>query len=73
VIGVVVSESLPGPFVLVVVPNTELAITWGITDPSPHDETVKVNDVPEEALIENTQPVAVPAFEKSLFATEFTF
>jgi pantothenate kinase-related protein Tda10 len=70
---VVVSALLPGPLVLVVVPNTELAITWGITVPSPHDETVRVKEVPEEALIENTQPVAVPAFEKSLFATELTF
>ena len=29
--------------------------------------------VPDEALIEKLQPVAVPALEKSPFATEFTF
>jgi hypothetical protein len=31
-----------------------------------------VKEVPDEALIENIQPVDVPALEKSLFATEST-
>jgi hypothetical protein len=39
----------------------------------PHEETVRVKEVPDELLIENVQPVAVPALEKSPFATEFTF
>jgi hypothetical protein len=41
--------------------------------PLPHEETVKVKLVPDEALIEKVQPVAVPALEKSALATEFTF
>ena len=32
-----------------------------------------MKEVPDELLIENVQPVAVPALEKSPFATEFTF
>jgi hypothetical protein len=34
---------------------------------------VRVKFVPDEALIEKLQPDAVPALEKSAFATEFTF
>jgi hypothetical protein len=34
---------------------------------------VRVRFVPDEALIEKLQPDAVPAFEKSASATEFTF
>jgi hypothetical protein len=41
--------------------------------PLPHEETVKVKLLPDEALIEKVQPVAVPALEKSALATEFTF
>ena len=73
VMGVVVSEFAVGPLVLVTVPNTEFAITWGSRVPFPQDETVSVKLVPDDALIEKTQPVAVPAFEKSEFATESTF
>jgi hypothetical protein len=40
--------------------------------PSLQEETVKVKLVPDEALIEKLQPVAVPALEKSPFATEST-
>lgn len=41
--------------------------------PSLHDDTVKVNEVPDDALTEKEHPVAVPEFEKSLLATVFTF
>ena len=73
VIGVVVKALDAGPLVEVTVPYTELAITWGINVPSLHEETVSVNDVPDAPLIENMQPVAVPALEKSPLATLFTF
>jgi hypothetical protein len=73
VIGVVVGALADGPLAEVTVPNTELAITWGINVPSLHEVIVRVNEVPEEALIEKTQPVAVPALEKSASATLFTF
>jgi hypothetical protein len=67
-----VREFAVGPLVLVTVPNTEFAITCGTSVPFPHDETVSVKLVPDVPLMEKTQPVAVPAFEKSEFATEFT-
>jgi hypothetical protein len=67
------SEFDAGPFVLVPVPKTESASSWGIKVPSPHEETVKVKEIPDEALGEKLQPVAVPLLEKSLDATEFTF
>jgi hypothetical protein len=41
--------------------------------PSPQDVIVNVKEVPEDALGEKLQPVAVPAFEKSAAATVFTF
>ena len=73
VIGVVVGAFAAGPFVFVVVPKTEFAMTCGMRVPSPHEETVKVKLEPEEPLIENKQPLAVPALEKSASATLFTF
>ena len=73
IIGVVVCESAEGPFVAVTVPYTEFAITFGISVPSPQELTVNVKEVPDAALMEKEQPVAVPAFAKSAFATEFTF
>ena len=54
-------------------PYTEFAITCGIRVPSPHEETVRVNEVPDAPLMEKLQPVAVPELEKSELATEFTF
>ena len=71
--GVVVAELADGPLLLVTVPYTEFEMTCGINVPSLHEETVKVKLVPEDALAEKAHPVAVPAFEKSEFATEFTF
>jgi hypothetical protein len=73
VIGVVVSASLAGPVAEVTVPYTEFAKSFGIRVPSLQLDIVKVNVVPEAALIENTHPVAVPAFAKSLLATVLTF
>jgi hypothetical protein len=61
-----------GPFVLVAVPNTEFASTCGMRVPSPQEEIVRVNVLPEDALMEKVHPVAVPAFEKSEFATLLT-
>jgi hypothetical protein len=55
------------------VPYTLLAVTFGISVPSLQLETVNVKLVPDAPLIEKTHPVAVPAFEKSASATEFTF
>jgi hypothetical protein len=71
--GVVDDASPEGPLAEVTVPKTLPARTLGIKVPSLQLETVKVKEVPEDALIENTQPVAVPAFAKSAFATELTF
>jgi hypothetical protein len=62
-----------GPFVLVTVPNTEFARSWGVRVPSLHEDIDIVIVVPEDALGENEQPVAVPAFEKSPAAIELTF
>jgi hypothetical protein len=59
--------------VAVTVPYTEFAISWGMTVPSPHELTVSVKLVPEDALTEKEHPVAVPAFEKSAFAIPVTF
>ena len=66
-------ELAAGPLLLVTVPKTELASTWGIRVPSLQLLTVRVKLVPDDALTEKLQPVAVPEFEKSPFATEFTF
>jgi hypothetical protein len=41
--------------------------------PSLHEDTVSVKEVPDDALIAKEHPVAVPEFEKSLFATVVTF
>ena len=73
VIGVEVGEFEDGPFVLVTVPKTAPARTCGINVPSLQELTVRVKLVPEDALIENEHPVAVPALEKSLATTVFTF
>ena len=62
-----------GPLLLVTVPKTELASTWGIRVPSLQLLTVRVKFVPDDALIEKEHPVAVPALEKSPLATVFTF
>jgi hypothetical protein len=62
-----------GPALEVTVPYTEPAFTCGRRVPSLHELTVKVNEVPEAALIEKAHPAAVPAFEKSVLATVFTF
>jgi hypothetical protein len=71
---VVLAEVLEGgPFVLVTVPKTEFARTWGVRVPSPQEDIDMVIVVPEVALGENEQPVAVPAFEKSPAAIELTF
>ncbi len=48
-------------------------MTCGMSVPSPQLETVRVNVVPDDPLIENVHPDAVPAFEKSEFATLLTF
>jgi hypothetical protein len=50
-----------------------LARTWGIKVPSLQPLTVNVKFVPEDALTEKLQPVALPELEKSAFATVFTF
>jgi hypothetical protein len=44
-----------------------------MTVPSPQELAVNVKLVPDSALIEKEQPVAVPAFEKSLLAMPVTF
>jgi hypothetical protein len=44
-----------------------------MTVPSPHELTVKVKLVPDEALIANEQPAAVPAFSKSPSCIPVTF
>jgi hypothetical protein len=62
-----------GPFVLVTVPKTEFARTWGVRVPSPQEDIDMVIVVPEDALGEKLQPEAVPVFEKSAAATVFTF
>ena len=71
--GVDVSEFVDGPLEDVTVPKTELANTCGTKVPSPQLLTVNVKVLPEEALMENEQPVAVPEFVKSAFETELTF
>lgn len=73
VTGVVVGALLAGPLVLVTVPKTEFEFNCGIIVPSLQEETVNVKLVPDDALIENTQPVAVPELEKSVFAIPVTF
>jgi hypothetical protein len=71
---VVLAEVLEGgPFVLVTVPNTEFARTWGVRVPSPQEDIDMVIVVPEDALGENEQPVAVPVLEKSPASIELTF
>jgi hypothetical protein len=70
---VVVRAFEDGPSVFVTVPNTEFAISCGIMVPALQDETVRVKLVPDDALIENEQPVAVPEFEKSPSAMPVTF
>ena len=73
VTGVEVCALLPGPLVAVTVPYTEFAVNCGMTVPSPQELAVNVKLVPDSALIEKEQPVAVPAFEKSLLAMPVTF
>jgi hypothetical protein len=41
--------------------------------PALQDETVRVKLVPDDALMENEQPVAVPELEKSALAMPETF
>ena len=41
--------------------------------PSPHELTVSVKFVPDEAFTEKAQPVAVPALEKSASPIPVTF
>jgi hypothetical protein len=72
-IGVVVSEFAAGPLEEVTVPKTEFAKTCGTRVPSLQLLTVNVKVLPEDALIANEQPVAVPEFVKSAFETELTF
>jgi hypothetical protein len=50
----------------------EPARIWGISVPSLQEETVSVKVVPDEAFTAKEHPVAVPALEKSPFATEST-
>jgi hypothetical protein len=45
------------------------AFSRGMIVPDEHDDTVIVSVVPDDALGENEQPVAVPAFSKSPAAT----
>ena len=59
-----VAASAKGP-VLPAASLTELAASFPINVPSEQDEAVTVTDEPEEAEGVKTQPVAVPAFEKS--------
>jgi hypothetical protein len=73
VMGVVVSEFAAGPLEEVTVPKTEFAKTCGTRVPSLQLLTVNVKVLPEDALIANEQPVAVPEFVKSAFETELTF
>jgi hypothetical protein len=70
---VVALVASPGPFELVTVPNTELTFNRGINVPSLHELTVNVKLVPEEALTEKEQLVAVPAFSKSEDCMPVTF
>jgi hypothetical protein len=70
---VVVRAFEDGPFVFVTVPSTEFAISCGIMVPALQDETVRVKLVPDDALMENEQPVAVPELEKSALAMPETF
>ena len=62
-----------GPTMFVEVPVTELASNCGVKVPSLQPLTVSVKVVPEAAEIANAHPVAVPAFEKSEFATPVKF
>ena len=73
VTGVVVRAFPDGPLVFVTVPSTEFAINCGIIVPALHEETVSVKLVPDAALMENEQPVAVPELEKSALAMPETF
>ena len=73
VTGVVVKALPDGPLVFVTVPSTESAINCGIIVPALHEETVNVKLVPDAALMENEQPVAVPELEKSALAMPETF